>query len=181
MNDFELMILVLRKNSRILREYIEQKEISTSHIVQIKYLLSHMNSQLYCVIKALANELERFDIKEMHIESINGEFMYAYRNSNNDLIYYSNAHYWKMDDPDYIPLTVLDHEKGIRFVSDDTLTATSHGTVIFTGSDNNIFYGIVKVLIGFKKRERKLMREVEERKRLEEELKKKNDILANYT
>lgn len=180
MNDYELMVLLLRKNDRILKQYIQEKQISSSKIVYVKYLMSYINPQLYAVIKTLATELKRFEIKEMHIASVHGEFMYAYINSNGDLIYYNNAHYWKMDNPNYIPFTILDHEKGIRFVCDDTLTATSKGTVLFTGSDNEIFYGITKVLINARKRENQLLREAEERRKVEEELKKKNDILDNY-
>lgn len=181
MNDFEIMILLLRKNDRILKQYIVQKDISSSRIIQIKYLISHINSQLYGVIKTLATDFKRFDLKEMHISSINGEFMYSYNNSNGDLIYYNNAHYWKMDDPNYIPLTILDHDKGIRFNCDDVCTSTSKGTILFTGTDNNIFYGIAKALIDAKRRETALINEVQERKRIEEELKKKNEILDNYT
>lgn len=175
-----IMLLLFRKNTRLLKELSADYENYRQIIIYIKNLISKMSPELYGVIKTICTDYQRFEVKEMPLEvNRNGGHYFYYIDSNGNSKAYKFIAYWQLNDPNFIPFTVFDNKKEILFTIDGQETF-ANGTKIFTDSDSTLLYGIVKVLVQAQKREEQILAEQIEIKRQEEESQKKHNILSNY-
>lgn len=188
MSDFELIILLLRKNSRLLSEFINKtqnkdyKSQRRKKIIGLKSLIaSTTNSNLYNIIKAMALNLKRFKVEVMESQWKGKTEYYSYYDYTSlQRIYHrgTNREFGKPQIEE-VPLLVLDTDLTIRFIV-DTKHVFSDDLVLFEQTERDIFRGVASAILDAKKREEQAQREAEELIKEQEKQLRKERILAKY-
>ncbi|EBS4516750.1 hypothetical protein DQT32_04980 [Salmonella enterica subsp. enterica serovar Braenderup] len=195
MNQFELMILLFRKNSRILTEYVNGAKNRRNNLIRIKHMISTMKPSLYNIIKTIALDLDRFQISEMfRATGENGNMFLCYHKLNdqnnwevatyrklnrNAFVGISGMKTKSVESYEYNPTVVYDTVLKVGFIIDQNVVKYDN-LVIFEDNACKIFKGIAGAHINAKKREDDAIRQAQILKQEIENDKKKEELFSLY-
>lgn len=192
MNQFELMILLFRKNSRILTEYVNSAKNRRNNLIRIKHMISTMKPNLYNIVKTIALDLERFHVSEMFRASGENGHMFLCYHKLNDKNNWEVAMYRKLNRNTFIgihgtkdvkehfdPTVVYDTVLKVCFIIDQNVVKYDD-LVLFEDNAFKIFKGIAGAHINAKKREDDAIRQAQILKQEIENDKKKEQLFSLY-
>lgn len=185
MKESTIIFLLLRKNAKMLGEYVNDINVPDvkirrrKHIFDMKRKLASLKPSQYMLIKTIATELHRFDIleparkfyaKESKVTFVANDKVIKEVSAN--AMYGGNA-----SEPD--PHIIYDKVHGLYFVlsTDNTMV---DDIVLFEGNEHEWFKAVYLELSDAKEAEEKIMEQQkihEEKMRL---LNRKENILSKY-
>lgn len=193
MSEHELIILIFRKNSRLLQTYINEtdnlKERSRRRkkIINLKHYLSLLTrTSLYNIIKAMSVDFSRFKIEPMTIyypHERSGSAYYGYFSEKTyERVMYrkSGSVYGGRDNDSFTPVRVYDHRLSVEFVIEEN-TIVSDGLVLFKNHSYQTFRDIASAILDAKKREEAAEKAARIIRQEQEEQRRKEKILSKYS
>lgn len=184
MKDITLIFLILRKNGKLLKEFINNnlhyRSSRRKHIVMLKRKLASLQPSMYMLVKTIATELHRFEIFEVSRQFtkkqdivnfvINGKVIME--NIESTIRYGSN-------ETSIDPYAIYDKVHGIYFIISENTTVVDD-IVLFEGIENEWFKTVFYELRNTKDAEEKLLKQQKEHEEQQRLANRKENLLSKY-
>jgi hypothetical protein len=186
MNENTMMFLLLRKNSKMLKEFvndIKTPDVKTrrrKQIIDVKRKLSSLKHSQFMLVKTIATELHRFEIIEATRKFKKGsDDVSLVINDKVIMECLPDSQKYGANSKEVDPEVIFDKIHGIYFILTRDVTIVDD-IVLFEGADHEWFKGVYLSLREAKDAEEKLLemqRVHEEKQRI---LNRKETLLAKY-
>lgn len=207
MNRTTMTFLLLRKNTKLLKEYInkghdaEVRSQRREYIISLKQELAALSPERYNLIKTVATEIDRFIIKQItqnYVPYDEKDFHIIQHiiQGTNIVLREEVVHHYLMgrmwDDrtsekksmrdqpPSEDPWILYDKIHNIHFLIYDEKTVVDK-VELFTGREHGWFIGIFKALQEMKVAEEEIMKQQRVLEELRKEERRKAGILSKYS
>lgn len=171
-----IIFLLFRKNTKMLKDFVNERGENRKRIIEIKASLSFLSSAQYNLIKAICTDLDRFEASQM--EYTNKRF--SYEDMRVDLIHPETNTLYKVFDSKYhVPLVLHDKELNIYFIIESSTTIVNN-IELFVNEEHKVFKLCVEELIKVKVREKELIKQQQQIKEDERKLEERQSILSKY-
>lgn len=172
MNDMKLMFLILRKNTKLLKEYVENgskrdRGLFRKNIILLKSMLAALPTKKYNLLKTIATEVTRFDIITLSRDFEQESEMVKLVIPGTDIVvktfFYhtmimSSMYGETVKDPD--PKVLYDKHLNIYFILDKDET-TVQDVTLFSGSDHVWFSSVFRAIKDAKDAEEEIIKQRE--------------------